>query len=155
MNWSHLALLGALLPLPFLMLMFLVPETPRWYISKGKTKMARKSLVWLRGKGTDVTDELNAIEKTHVDSEKGDSQGAIFELFRGVYLRPLMICLGLMFFQQFSGINAVIFYTTNLFKVSCLDVHFEKHFFLRNLKTLKRHLYKQNLMFYFVLSGDW
>ena len=74
-------------------------------------------MLWLRGKKTDVTDELTAIEKTHVESEKNASQG-VFELFKGIYLKPLLISLGLMFFQQMSGINAVIFYTVNIFKVS-------------------------------------
>jgi hypothetical protein len=32
--------------------------------------------------------------------------------------KGLMIALGLMFFQQLSGINVVIFYTTQIFEVS-------------------------------------
>jgi len=32
--------------------------------------------------------------------------------------KGLMIALGLMFFQQLSGINAVTFYTTSIFEVS-------------------------------------
>ena len=34
------------------------------------------------------------------------------------YVRPLFISLGLMFFQQMSGINAVIFYTVSIFEKS-------------------------------------
>ncbi len=32
LNWSQLALLGGSLPIPFLIMMFLIPETPRWYV---------------------------------------------------------------------------------------------------------------------------
>lgn len=39
--------------------------------------------------------------------------------------RPLMISLSLMFFQQFSGINTVMFYTVDIFKSthSSIDPH--------------------------------
>ena len=30
--------------------MFLIPETPRWYVARGKEERARSALVWLRGK---------------------------------------------------------------------------------------------------------
>lgn len=116
LDWRNLALLGATLPIPFMILMFMIPETPRWYISKGKTKKARKSLQWLRGRDTDITEELTTVEKMHVDSERNASQGAFMELFKKSNLKPLMISLGLMFFQQLSGINAVIFYTVQIFK---------------------------------------
>ena len=39
------------------------------------------------------------------------------ELFSVSYLKPLGISLGLMFIQQFSGINAVMFYSVSIFKV--------------------------------------
>ncbi|XP_028048848.1 facilitated trehalose transporter Tret1 isoform X2 [Monomorium pharaonis] len=119
LDWRNLALIGATLPLPFLILMFVIPETPRWYISKGKTKMSRKSLQWLRGKDTDITDELTMIEKIHqeyLDSERSGSQNVISELSKSKHLRPLLISLGLMLFQQMSGINAVIFYTVQIFQ---------------------------------------
>lgn len=58
MNWSELAYLGAALPVPFLLLMFMIPETPRWYVSKGKEPQARKALQWLRGKQANVEPEL-------------------------------------------------------------------------------------------------
>lgn len=36
LDWSKLALFGACLPIPFFILMFLIPETPRWFIGKSK-----------------------------------------------------------------------------------------------------------------------
>lgn len=115
-NWRYLAVLGACLPIPFMVLMFMIPETPRWYISKGKTKNARKSLQWLRGRDTDITEELTAVEKLHADSERNVSQSAFKELFKKNHLKPFLISVGLMFFQQFSGINAVVFYTVQIFE---------------------------------------
>jgi len=127
LDWRNLALLGASLPLPFLILMFIIPETPRWYISKGKTKRSRKALQWLRGKDADITDELTMIEKLHqeyLESERNISQNLISELMKSKHFKPLLISLGLMLFQQMSGINAVIFYTVQIFQVRIILISY-------------------------------
>lgn len=116
MEWSGLAFLGAALPIPFLVLMFFIPETPRWYVSRGKEPRARKALQWLRGKEADVEPELKGIMKSHAEAERQQSQNIARELMQKNNLKPLAISLGLMIFQQFSGINAVIFYAQSIFK---------------------------------------
>uniref|UniRef100_U5EJ99 Facilitated trehalose transporter Tret1 n=1 Tax=Corethrella appendiculata TaxID=1370023 RepID=U5EJ99_9DIPT len=116
MNWSELAFLGGTLPVPFLVLMLLIPETPRWYVSRGSEERARNALQWLRGKKADVEPELKGIIKSHCEAERHASQGALLDLMKKCNLKPLSISLGLMFFQQLSGINAVIFYTVSIFK---------------------------------------
>lgn len=115
MNWSNLAFLGGALPIPFLLMMLIIPETPRWYVSRGRDEQARKALQWLRGKKADVEPELKGIIKTHTDAERHQSSNGIMQLLRRSNLKPLSISLGLMFFQQFSGINAVIFYAEKIF----------------------------------------
>jgi facilitated trehalose transporter len=75
-----------------------------------------KSLQWLRGKDADVSHELREIENMNNESMK-NSSGSTFELFNKSNVKPLLISLGLMFFQQMSGINAVVFYTVMIFKV--------------------------------------
>lgn len=114
-NWSELALLGGALPIPFLLCMLIIPETPRWYVSRGHDDRARKALQWLRGKQADVEPELKGIIKSHTDAERHASSNGFMQLLRRNNLKPLSISLGLMFFQQFSGINAVIFYAEQIF----------------------------------------
>jgi facilitated trehalose transporter len=75
-----------------------------------------KSLQWLRGKDADISQELREIENINNESMKSPS-GSSFELFNKSNIKPLLISLGLMFFQQMSGINAVVFYTVMIFKV--------------------------------------
>ncbi|XP_049803573.1 facilitated trehalose transporter Tret1-like isoform X1 [Schistocerca nitens] len=115
LNWWKLALFGACLPVPFLVCTCFVPETPRWYISKNKNKRAHKALQWLRGKDADVTAELHEIEKNHLDSIKNAPASAL-DLFNRNNIKPITVSIGLMFFQQLSGINAVIFYTVDIFR---------------------------------------
>lgn len=116
MDWSMLAFLGGALPVPFLILMFLIPETPRWYVSRNREERARKALVWLRGKEADVEPELKGLMRSQADSDRQATKNQFMELLKRNNLKPLSISLGLMFFQQFSGINAVIFYTVQIFK---------------------------------------
>ncbi|XP_044741584.1 facilitated trehalose transporter Tret1-like isoform X2 [Chrysoperla carnea] len=116
LKWSHLALFASFLPVPFLILMCVIPETPRWYFTKGRKDEAETALTWLRGKNVDVSEELAEIEKSQIEAEKNQTSNGISELFQHQYLKPLMISLGLMFFQQMSGINAVIFYTVQIFE---------------------------------------
>uniref|UniRef100_A0A1L8DF37 Facilitated trehalose transporter Tret1 n=2 Tax=Nyssomyia neivai TaxID=330878 RepID=A0A1L8DF37_9DIPT len=116
LDWSSLAFLGGALPVPFLILMFLIPETPRWYVSRNREDQARKALQWLRGRDADVDPELKGIVKSATEAERSASRNAMLDLLKRSNLKPLLISLGLMFFQQLSGINAVIFYTVTIFK---------------------------------------
>jgi facilitated trehalose transporter len=115
-DWKILAAIGAFLPLPFLVFMWFIPETPRWYIAQGRYHEARDSLQWFRGSKTDIDDEFMEIETNYKSTAVQSS--SIKELMKMAYVRPLLISLGLMFFQQLSGINAVIFYTVSIFEKS-------------------------------------
>lgn len=117
LNWDSLAVLGAFLSIPFLVCMCFIPETPRWYIGKGREESAEKALQWLRGSGADIRAEMNEIKNSHLLSKKYPDT-KLSDLFGKTYRKPILASLGLMFFQQFSGINAVIFYTVNIFELS-------------------------------------
>jgi len=81
------------------------------------------SLTWLRGQ-SDVDSEFTQIEDAVRPSQQTDS--SVFCLRNAVLsvsslfcnrqvIKPLLLSLALMFFQQASGINAVIFYTSRIF----------------------------------------
>lgn len=115
--WNWLALVGMIPCLPFFVLFFMIPETPRWYISKANDNKAKSSLQWLRGgKDANITDEFNELKKSQIEADKTATNSAFKDLFQKSSIKPLMISLGLMFFQQMSGINAVIFYTVTIFQ---------------------------------------
>lgn len=124
LDWSGLAYFGAALPVPFFLLMLLTPETPCWYMAKGRTEDARKSLQWLRGKNINIDKELRDL--TRVQAESEHVQGSLCKRLSNLagqlcnrrYLPAISISLGLMIFQQFSGINAVIFYAEKIFMMA-------------------------------------
>ena len=66
-----------------------------------------------------MTAELQEIQ-TAVD-EAAAQKVSLSQAFRTrAAKKGLAIAFGLMIFQQLSGVNAVIFYTSNIFEVSCL-----------------------------------
>ncbi|XP_044273140.1 solute carrier family 2, facilitated glucose transporter member 4 isoform X3 [Varanus komodoensis] len=98
-----------LLILPF------CPESPRFlYIIRNKESKAKDSLKRLTGL-VDVSAALNEMkeEKRRMDLERKVS---IPQLFRSrIYRQPLLIAVVLQLSQQLSGINAVFYYSTDIF----------------------------------------
>lgn len=117
LDWSQLAYLGAALPIPFFLLMLVTPETPRWYVTKGRAEDARKALQWLRGSNTNIDKEMRDLTRSQAEADR--TGGSAFkQLFTMKYMPAVAISLGLMLFQQLSGINAVVFYASRIFKMA-------------------------------------
>lgn len=87
----------------------------------GEAKKAKKSLQWLRGPDTDISQEFGEIEKSAQQHGMSEDSPGFKSLFNKIYIKPLFISLGLMFFQQMTGINAFMFYTVQIFQVSEQD----------------------------------
>lgn len=86
-------------------------------VSKGNEGEALKSLTWLRGTRYNSQHELtNLIEENN--SMKSNAANLLKALSRKASLKGMGITMGLMFFQQMSGINAVIFYTNTIFEAA-------------------------------------
>lgn len=86
---------------------------------KGKEDEAIKSLKRFRGETFDPTDEIADLQK---EEEQRKSQNVREALKQKSSQRAMLISFGLMFFQQLSGINAVIFYMTTIFADARIDL---------------------------------
>lgn len=114
-SYELLNIACALVPLIFLLAFINAPETPVYLLVNNKRTEAEKSLRKLRGSSYDIHSELNRIQNEI--SKTSANKAGFFELFsQKANVRAVICAFGLMIFQQFSGINAVIFYTLKIFK---------------------------------------
>lgn len=109
-----LNMICASIPIIFGIIFMFMPETPLFLISKGKKEAAAKSLKWLRGSDYDYSQELAELQEQN-EADKKNNVTLTAALARRSTQKAIFISLGLMFFQQCSGINAVIFYTKDIF----------------------------------------
>jgi MFS family permease len=92
--------------------MSILPESPRWYVKRGRLGDAAKSLSVLRGHPADskfVKDELAELE-ANFQHESKNMQAGWLDCFRGGWkpnsnLRRVMLGMALQMMQQWTGVN--------------------------------------------------
>lgn len=105
-GWRWMFFSGAIPAVVFLILLFFVPETPRYLVMKGHDDKALKVLNKVAGK-ENAPAILREIKGTiHEKSAPWLSYG-FFVIFIGIMLSV---------FQQFVGINVVLYYAGNIFR---------------------------------------
>ncbi|XP_014242296.1 facilitated trehalose transporter Tret1-like isoform X2 [Cimex lectularius] len=110
-----LTLIISAFPILLAVLMCFMPETPYYLLMTGRENAARNSLQWLRGADYNINSELTMM-KENIDKAKQERSSFRKAFMTRAAKRGLIIGIGVMFLQQFSGINAVIFYTNSIFK---------------------------------------
>ncbi|KAA3472737.1 sugar transporter ERD6-like 15 isoform X1 [Gossypium australe] len=113
-HWRTLALLATIPGLLQLLLIFFIPESPRWLAKVGREKELEAALLCLRGDKADISDEATEI-KNHVESLKSFSRGGIVDIFQKKYVRPLLTVVGMMVLTNLGGINAFAYYSGAIF----------------------------------------
>jgi SP family galactose:H+ symporter-like MFS transporter len=109
-GWRAMFGLAAIPAVILLIGLFFVPESPRWFVNQGLRVQARAVLLRVR-KATEADSELAEIERSLSQQEGG------WRELLSPGLRPaLIIGIGLAVFQQFTGINTVIYYAPTIFK---------------------------------------
>eukprot|EP01097_Dermamoeba_algensis_P004702 TRINITY_DN3035_c0_g1_i3.p1 TRINITY_DN3035_c0_g1~~TRINITY_DN3035_c0_g1_i3.p1 ORF type:complete len:504 (+),score=99.45 TRINITY_DN3035_c0_g1_i3:239-1750(+) len=90
-------------------------ETPNSLVERGKVEQARAVLEKIRGT-PNVDREMDTIVNASKEArEREERESPWRSLFRKEYLPNLVICVLMPFFQQFTGINAIIFYSPQIF----------------------------------------
>jgi SP family galactose:H+ symporter-like MFS transporter len=114
-SWRWMFLVGILPALVLLLGMFFLPETPRWLISKGRQEEGKRVLEMVEEPAL-VAQTLENIRKDML--QEAHSRGRAMDVFKPWLRIPLIITVGIFFFQQFSGVNTIIYYSPIIFKLS-------------------------------------
>lgn len=113
-NWQAMVAVGFIPAVLLAAGILFLPESPRWLVLKEENEKARNVLTRIRS-NADVEAELKDIGDSLAE-EEGDWREFFAPHLRGA----LVIGLGLGMFQQFTGINTVIYYAPSIYKLAGL-----------------------------------
>jgi sugar porter (SP) family MFS transporter len=110
-DWRYMLGVVAIPSLLFSIFMFFTPESPRWLILYKNDEAEARKIFALSGASAD---EL-------VHEIKNSVQQVKESLFSGKYNRYILLAFLIAFFNQLSGINAIIYFAPRVFKLAGLE----------------------------------
>jgi sugar porter (SP) family MFS transporter len=109
-SWRWMMGVEAFPAIIYVLLVLFIPKSPRWLLSKFKNNEAKKVLQ-LMGQEADY-------EKMKQEIELDNENAAIANdtIFLKKYRTPLILAFLMAFFNQLSGINAFLYYSSRIFQ---------------------------------------
>ena len=93
----------------FLVMMYTIPQSPRWLAQRGRHDEAKASLLRVGVADPDVL--LVEFERAAEAARRNSAQA----LFVAAYRKPIMLAILIAMFNQLSGINAILYYLKDIF----------------------------------------
>jgi sugar porter (SP) family MFS transporter len=92
-----------------------VPKSPRWLLTKAKNRFEAAVTLKLINPQANVEEQIQAILSDDARSSKTET------IFIKKYRFPLILAFLIAFFNQFSGINAFLYYAPRIFEIAGLE----------------------------------
>jgi sugar porter (SP) family MFS transporter len=113
-DWRWMIGIVAIPAVLFIVLMFFVPESPRWLmLHRQEYDKARRILAVSDPAG--VVEAIAAIHQT-IDEEK--QKAGLSTFFSGRFNKQILLAFLIAFFNQLSGINAIIYFAPRVFELA-------------------------------------
>ncbi|MGO4822423.1 MULTISPECIES: sugar porter family MFS transporter [unclassified Flavobacterium] len=109
-SWRWMMGVEAFPAIIYVLLVLFIPKSPRWLLSKFKNNEARKVLQ-LMGQEADYE-----TMKQEIELDNKNAAIANDTIFLKKYRTPLILAFLMAFFNQLSGINAFLYYSSRIFQ---------------------------------------
>ena len=109
-SWRWMMGVQAIPSVIYVLLIISIPKSPRWLLSKFKNEEARKVLQ-IMGQEADYENMKREIEIDNNNATLADDN-----IFLKKYRTPLVLAFLMAFFNQLSGINAFLYYSSRIFQ---------------------------------------
>jgi sugar porter (SP) family MFS transporter len=132
-SWRWMLGMAAIPGTLIFFLLLRLPDTARWYMMRGRRADAERVLAQVEP-GSDIKADLDDIEAALAEEEQGNRGilSLIGEMLRKPFLRATVFVVGLGFFVQITGINAIVYYSPRIFEA----MGFQGNFALLGLPAL-------------------
>ena len=114
--WKWMIGVEAIPALIYTLMVFTVPKSPRWLlVNKNDRAQAKRVLEMIDPRG-DAEEEIDQILSDH-----HANSGSKDTIFSKSYRFPLILAFLIAFFNQFSGINALLYYAPRIFELAGME----------------------------------
>ncbi|WP_286778830.1 MULTISPECIES: sugar porter family MFS transporter [Sphingobacterium] len=104
-GWRYMLGIMAVPALLFVLLLNFIPESPRWLLQRGQIDKAHASY-------------LRLAIKAEMLGNQSQTPAKNVSLFQKRYARPILFAVLLAFFNQMTGINAILYYAPRIFEMA-------------------------------------
>ena len=110
LGWRYMLGSEGIPAILFFILLFFVPESPRWLVKENRSEEALK-----------ILNQINRPEETHrileeIKETVNEEKGSFLDLFKPGIRKAMVVGSVLALFSQVTGINAIIYYAPEIFK---------------------------------------
>jgi MFS family permease len=116
LNWRWMLGVGVVPSSLYFFLLFFVPRSPRWLMQRGLEQEAMKVLTRINGEenAKTVFDEI----RINLEDDSKTEAARFRDVFSRRMKLVMIIGLGIAFFQQITGINAIFYYAPMIFEMA-------------------------------------
>lgn len=113
--WRWMVGVEAIPAFIYTLMVFTVPKSPRWLLVMKNDRQAAAKTLRLIDPNADVEAAMDRLAEDHALAGKGET------IFSRKYRFPLTLAFMIAFFNQFSGINAFLYYAPRIFEIAGLE----------------------------------